>query len=102
SAAGREIDTVFVEGAEPAGPVARHVPLPDNRILAADVAQEVDRPVDEHPPVVCVRTLVEQLDPGLDVNLDTARDQFGELAASQAVEEAERVKLVDKHQIVPR
>ena len=66
------------------------------------MADEVDRPVDEHPPEVGVLALVEQLDPGLDRDLGAALDQLGELVVGEAVEEAERAELVDAHQIVAR
>ena len=44
-------------------------------------------------------TLAEQLGAGLDAHLGTVRDQLGELIVGQPVEEAERGKLVDEHQI---
>ena len=102
SAAGREIHAVLVPGAEPAGPAARHVHIPDHGVLAADVAHEVDGTLDEHPPEVSVLALAEQIDAGLDANLGTALDQLRELAVSQAVEEAEGSKLAGAHHIVAR
>ena len=102
AAAGREIDAVLVPGAEPAGPAARHVHPGDDGVLAADVADEVDGAVDQHPPEVGVLALAEQLDAGLDRDLGAALDQLGELVVGQAVEDAQRAELVDAHQIVAR
>ena len=102
SPAGCEIYAVFVPGAEPAGPAARHVHFPDNGVLAADVAHQVDGTANEHPPEVRVLALAEQLDARLDANLGAAPDQLPELVVGQAVEEAERAKLVGAHQIVAR
>ena len=63
---------MLVPGPEPAGPAARHVHPPDHGVLTADVAHQVDGSVDEHPPVVGVLALAEQLDAGLDANLGAA------------------------------
>jgi hypothetical protein len=100
--AGREIDAVLVPGAEPAGPAARDVHPGDDVVLPADMTDEVDGTVDEQPPEVRALSLVEQLDPGLDLHLGPALDQLGELVVAEAVEEAERTELVDAHQIVAR
>jgi hypothetical protein len=102
SPAGREVDAVLVPGAEPTGPAARHVHPRDHGVLAADVADEVDGPVEEHPPEVGVLALAEQVGSGLDANLGTALDQFSELIVGQAVEDAQRAELLDAHQIVAR
>ena len=63
---------MLVPGPEPAGPPARHIHPADHGVLTADVAHQVDRAVDEHPPEVRVLTLVEQLDTRLDADLGTA------------------------------
>jgi len=102
SPAGREVDAVFVPGAEPAGPAAGHVHLPDHSVLAADVVHQVHGTVNEHPPIVRALALVKQLDAGLDTNLGTAPGQFRQLVVGQPVEQAERAKLVGAHQIVAR
>src|SRR5262249_31434647 len=97
---GGEIDAVLVEGAEPPGPAARHVHSSDPGVLAADVAHQVDGPVEESPPVIRVLALAEQLDAGLDANLGAALGQLRQLVAGQAVKDAERAKLVGVHQIM--
>jgi len=102
SSARREIDAVLVPGPETAGPAARHVHPRDHGVLAADVADEVDGTVDQHPPEIRVLTFAEQIDPGLDANFGAALDQLGELIVGQAVEDAQRAGLVDAHQIVAR
>ena len=93
---------MLVPGAEPAGPATRHVHPADHGVLAADVADQVDGAVDQHPPEVRVLALAEQLDPGLDPHLGAAREQLGELVVGQAVEDAQRAQVVDAHQIVAR
>ena len=93
---------MLVPGPEAAGPAARHVHPGDDRVLAADVADEVDGPVDQQPPVVGVLALMEQLDPGLDGELGPALDQLGQLVVAEAVEDAERAELLGPHQIVAR
>jgi hypothetical protein len=46
--------------------------------------------------------LVEQVDAGLDPNFSTILDQIGKLIICQAVEDAQRAKIIDMHQIVAR
>ena len=93
---------MLVPGAEPAGPAAGHVHPGDHRVLAADVADEVDGAVDEQPPEVRVLALAEQLDPGLDADLGAGLGQLGELLVAQAVEDRQRAELVGAHQMVAR
>jgi len=100
--AGREIDAVLVPGAEPASPTAGCVHLPDDDVLAADVADQVDGTLDQHPPEVRMLALVEQVEAGLDVHLAPALDELSELVVSEPVEEVERAQVVDAHQIVAR
>ena len=60
AAAGGEVDAVLVPGPEPAGPAAGHVHPGDDGVLAADVPDQVDGAVDQHPPEVGVLALAEQ------------------------------------------
>ena len=46
--------------------------------------------------------LVEQVDAGLDPNFGAILDQIGKLIICQAVEDAQRAKIIDTHQIVAR
>ena len=50
--AGREIDALLIPGAESSGPAARHVHPAHDGVLRPDMADEVNSPVDEHPPEV--------------------------------------------------
>ena len=102
SAAGCQVDTLFVPGAESAGPAARHVHLRDHGLLGADAAHQVDDTVDEHPPEVSVLTLAEQFQSGLNADLGAALNQLRELLVGQAVEQVKRAQFFDVHQIVPR
>ena len=102
SPAGGEVDAVLVPGAEPAGPAAGHVHPGHHGVLAADMADEVDGPVDQQPPEVGVLALAEQVDPGLDADLGAARGQLGQLAVAEAVEDGQRAEIVGAHQIVAR
>jgi hypothetical protein len=63
------------------------------------VAHQVDGAVNEYPPVIRVLALAEQLDAGLDANLGTALHQLRQLVVGQAVEDAERTKLLGAHQM---
>jgi len=60
---------MFDPGTEASGPAARHVHPADHGVLATDVAHEVDGAVDEHPPVIRVLALVEQLHTRVDTDL---------------------------------
>src|SRR5215475_665553 len=71
--AGRQVDAVLIPGAEAACPQTRHHPA-DQRPLLADVPRQLDGALDEHPPVIRVLTLPEQLDAGLDGDLGAAID----------------------------
>ncbi len=102
AATGGEIDAVLVPGAKPAGPASGHIHPGDHGVLAADVPDEVDRPVHEQPPEVGMITLAEQQDAGLDRHLGAAGDQLGELGVGQSVEDPQRTKIGDLHQTVAR
>jgi hypothetical protein len=103
SPTGGEIDAVLVPGAEATGPAAGHIHPGDHGVLAADVADEVDGAVDQHPPEVGVLALAEQVDPGLDGDLGATLGQLGQLAVAQAVEDGQRAELVGAHhQMVAR
>jgi hypothetical protein len=93
---------VLVPGAKAPGPAAGGVHPADHDVLAADVADQVQRTVDEDPPEVRVLALAEQLDAGLDVHLGAGRDEVGELVVGHAVEDAQAAQVVDSHQIVAR
>ena len=66
------------------------------------MADEIDRAVDEKPPVVCRLALMEQVVARFDADLGTAVDQFGELVVDRSGEDAQRAQILDAHQIVPR
>ena len=66
------------------------------------MADEVDRTVHEHPPVVRVIARVEQLDTRLDAYLGPGLGQLCELFVGEALEQADRAQVVDVHQIVAR
>ena len=94
---------MLVPGPEPAGPAARHVHPADHRVLAADVADQLDRAVEQDPPAVGVVAFAEQLDTRARSRTSArARDQLAELLVGQAVEDVERLELVEPHQIVAR
>ena len=63
---------------------------------------EVDGAVHEDPPEVGVLARSEQIDPGLYADLRAALEQLAELLVRQAVEDAERAKVVEAHQVVAR
>ena len=102
SAASREIGSVLIPGTKPARPATRHIHPGDHRVFAANMADEIDSAVDEHPPEVRMLALMEQIDARLDPNFSTVLDQIGELIICQAVEDAQRAKIIDTHQIVAR
>jgi len=93
---------VLVPGPEAAGPAAGHVHPGDHGVLAADVADEVDGPVDQQPPEIGAFALAEQVDPGLHGDLGAALGQLGELPVGQAVEDGQEAQVVEAHQIVAR
>jgi hypothetical protein len=66
------------------------------------MAQEFDRTFDEHPPEVCVLTLMEQLSPGLEQDLGAALDEGSQLLVAQAIEQAQGTELIGMHQIVAK
>ena len=78
---------MLVPGAEPTGPTTGHVHPPDDDVLGADVANQVDGSVDEHPPEVGVVTLVEEVDAGRDGHLGPGLDQLAELGVAEPVEQ---------------
>jgi hypothetical protein len=93
---------VLVPGPEPAGPAARHVHPGHHRVLAADAADQVDGPGDQHPPEVGRLALAEQLGPGLDGHLGAAGGQLGQLPVGQAVEDGQAAQVLGAHQTVAR
>jgi hypothetical protein len=93
---------VLVPGPEAARPPARDIHRSDHGVLTADVAQQIDGPVEEDPPEVCVVTLAEQDDTWLDADLDTVRSQVGELAIAQAIEQTQSPELAGLHQTVAK
>lgn len=102
STASREIGAVLIPGTKPTSPATRHVYPGHHGVFAANPADEINSAVDEHPPEVRMLALVEQVDAGLDPNFSTILDQIGKLIICQAVEDAQRAKIIDKHQIVTR
>ena len=62
----REIGSVLIPGTKTAGPTPRHIHARDHRVFAANMANEIDGAVDQHPPEVRILALVKQLDTGLD------------------------------------
>jgi len=70
--------------------------------LAALQAEQVQGPVDKHPPVVGGVSLTEEVDAGDDGDLGAALDQGVDLAVGQAVEQGDRAEVLDAHQVVAR
>jgi hypothetical protein len=71
-------------------------------LLAADVAHEVDRTLDQNPPEVRVLALPEQLAAGLNGDVGSVIGELLELVVAETVEELERPEVVGAHQIVAR
>ena len=63
---------------------------PDDGLVAAVVAYEVDLAVDEHPPEVGRLTLVPEHLAGPEAHLDARVDQALQLVVAEPVEEGER------------
>ena len=97
-----EVGAVLVPGTKAARPATRNIDPRDHRVFATNMADEINSAVDEHPPEIRRLTLVEQVDAGLDLDLSTVGDQVGKLIIGQAVEDAQRAKIIDMHQIVAR
>ena len=69
AAPGGEVDALLVPGPEPARPAPGDVHVPDDDLLAADLAGQLHGAVDEHPPVVRVAALDEECLAGDDRDL---------------------------------
>ena len=102
SSASREVGSVLIPGAEPASPAPRHIHPGNDVVLPANMPDEINGTVDQHPPEVRILALPKQVDAGLDGNLSAARDQIGELIICQTIEDAQRAKIISQHQIVAR
>ena len=66
SPASCEIGSVLIPGTKTASPAARHVHPGNDGVLPANMADEINGTVDQHPPEVRVLALTKQLDAGLD------------------------------------
>ena len=75
---------------------------PHRSISRAWVPRNGNRAVDQHPPEVRMLALMEQLNTRLNANIDAVLDQIRELIICQAVEDAQRAKIINAHQIVAR
>ena len=89
-AAGSKVDALVIPGTESARPAAGDIHLRDHGLLAADIADQLNNPLQQHPPEVGVLTLAEQLQSWTDANLGTSRHQLGKLLVSQAAEQIDR------------
>jgi hypothetical protein len=74
-AAGGEVDPVLVPRPESAGPPPWLVHASDDDVLTADTTHEVQRPVEEDPPVVGVLALAEELRARLDGDLGAGGEE---------------------------
>ena len=77
--AGGEVGPVLVPGAEPAGPPSRHVHGSQPGLVAPDVTDEVDAPVEQHPPVLGGMVLLEEHVTALEGDLGARREQVEQL-----------------------
>ena len=91
---------MLVPGPESPGPAARLVHPADDGVLPADVAQQIDRAIHQHPPEVRLLPLVEQLGSGLDAHLGAALSQLGQLIVGQAIEQADGAQVSGAHKAV--
>ena len=80
---------MLVPRAKPARPTPGHIHSCDHGVLATNMTDQIDGPVDQHPPEVRILTLIEQIDARLDANLRTVIDQIAELIICQALEDAQ-------------
>ena len=96
AAAGGEVDAVLVPGPEAAGPAPGHVHRRDDGVLASDAADQLDPPVEQHPPEVGGLALAEQHVAGLEGHLVAAPAiSSAELVVAQPVEEDDRPEVAD-------
>ena len=93
SSASREVGSVLVPRTEAARPAPRHIHPGDDGGLSANVPDEINGTLYQHPPEVRILTFPKQVDAGLDANLSAAHDQICELIICKAVEDAQRAKL---------
>ena len=66
------------------------------------MTDEIDRAVDQHPPVVGVLTLGEQVDPRLDRDFGAALDQLASWSSVSPSKMLEWAEVLDPHHIVAR
>ena len=102
SSASREVGSVLVPGTEAARPAPRHIHPGDDVVLSANMPDEINGTLYQHPPEVRILALPKQVDAGLDANLSAAHDQICELIICQTIEDAQRAKIINEHQIVAR
>ena len=100
--AGGEIGPVLVPGAEPAGPPSRHVHGSQPGLVAPDVTDEVDGPLEQHPPVLGGMVLLEEHVTALEADLGARREQVEQLVVVGPGEEPHPTQVVELHHIIAR
>ncbi len=93
----RQIDAVVVPRPEAAGPPAGHVHAGHHDVLTTDLADQVERPCEQHPPLVGVLTLGEDDVTGLERHLVATGREVLELVVGQTGEQLDAAQLLDVH-----
>ena len=93
---------MLIPGPKTACPAARHIHSRDHGVFAANVANQIDGAVDQHPPEVRVLALTKQLHTRRNADFSPALDQISQLIICQPVEYAQRAKIGNAHYIVAR
>ena len=103
AAAGGEIAPVSSQARKPPAHSPGRSIAPTTGLLAADLADEVDAPVDEHPPGLGGLPLLEQLRPRVEGHLGADGEQQAcSWSSSLAVEENRAAEIVEFHHVVAR
>ncbi len=95
--AGGEVDAGGVPGPEPTGPLPGRVHPGQHRLLVPDPADQADRTLQQHPPVLGRPRLDEQLVPGLERHPLAGGLELSQLTVVQAVEQRDGAQLVSPH-----
>jgi hypothetical protein len=93
---------VLVPGAEPTGPPPWHVQRSQSRLLVPDVTDQVDTPLEQHPPVLGGMVLLEEHVTALEADLGAHREQGEQLVVVGPGEERDPAQVVELHHIIAR
>ena len=74
----------------------------DNGFFPSGAAQQLDPPVEQHPPEVGGVALAEEHIAVRESHLIAGSDQFEQLLVAEPVEQEDGAQVVDVHQIVAR